>query len=157
MCNENPKVSELPDVLQDLVYMFAWNLPKDQVSDSLGVYLEIESWKLPFWFFNKRMWSWHYSRYFDNPLKSFMPIEYFGGKYREVFNVDAVYCFLIGLDFRMKNVRLFGSRALWEMRILETWRVMDSVADFYKMLMRSQTRVLRKNTAYEAFYHMKSP
>ena len=40
--NEDPKVSELPDVLQDLVYMFAWNLPKDQVTDSLEVYTEIE-------------------------------------------------------------------------------------------------------------------
>ena len=151
MCNEDPKVSELPAVLQDLVYMFAWNLPKDQVQHSLRVYMEIETWKLPFWFFNK--WSWHYNRYLNNPLKTFMPIEYYGGKYRELFNEDAVYCFFLGLDFRMKNVRLFGNRRLWEMRILESWRVMDSVASFYRMLMRSKTRVLRKNTSYEIFYH----
>ena len=75
-----------------------------------------------------------------------------GGKFRDIFNDDSVYCFLIALDFRMKNVRAFGSRRLWELRLLDSWRAMDSLAAFYKMIMRSKTRVLRKNTAYEAFY-----
>lgn len=152
MCSNEPKIADLPDVLQDLVYMFAWNLPKMQVHVSLNTYLEIKKWNLPFWFLQKRIWSWHYNRYLKNPLETFMPIEYYGGKFRDIFNDDSVYCFLIALDFRMKNVRAFGSRRLWELRLLDSWRAMDSLAAFYKMIMRSKTRVLRKNTAYEAFY-----
>ena len=125
--------------------MFAWNLPKKAVQASLDTYTEINSWKLPFWFVQERIWSWHYNRYLDSPLKSFIPIEYYGGQYRELFNEDAVYCFLIGLDFRMKNVRAFGNRRVWEARLLDSWRVMDALSTFYKMLLRSKTRVLRKN------------
>ena len=152
MCKNDPKVCELPSVLEDLVYMFAWNLPKTPVQASLITYSEINGWELPFWFFHKRIWSWDYNCDLDSPLKTFMPIEYYGGHYKDLFNEDAVYCFLIGLDFRMKNVRAFGNRRLWEARLLDSWRVMDALSAFYKMLMRSKTRVLRKNTTYEAFY-----
>ena len=151
MCKNDPKVCELPHVLEDLVYKFAWNMPKEDVQRSLCTYIEIKEWKLPFWFFHNRIWSWHYNRYLDNPLDKFEPIEYYGGRFRELFNDDAVYCFLIGLDFRMKNVRMFGPRRLWEARLLNSWRVMDALSTFYKMLMRSKTRVLRQNT-YDTFY-----
>ena len=157
MCKNDPKVYELPHVLEDLVYMFAFNMPKEAVQASLDTVLEVKSWNLPFWFLNQRIWSWHYRSYLDSPMKSFIPIEYYGGKYKDLFNVDVIYCFLLGLDFRMKNVRAFGSRQLWEARILDSWRSIDSLSCFYKMLLRSKTRVLRKNTYYEAFYVMGKP
>ncbi len=157
MCKNDPKVCELPSVLEDLVYMFAFNLPKEPVQASLSTVLEVKSWNMPFWFLNERIWSWHYRRYLDSPVKAFIPIEYYGGEYKCLFNLDVIYCFLLGLDFRMKNVRAFGSRQLWEGRILDSWRSMDSLSCFYKMLLRSKTRVLRKNTYYESFYIMGKP
>jgi len=157
MCKNNPKVCDLPPDLESLVYMFAYNLPKEQVHMSLNTMLEVNSWNLPFWFLNERIWSWHYHCYMESPLKSFFPIEYFGGQYKKLFNVDTIYSFLIGLDFRMKNVRSFGSRQLWEARMLQSWRIMDSLSCFYKMLLHSRKRVLRKNSFYEEFYVMGKP
>ena len=93
MCKNDPKVCELPSVLEELVYMFAWNLPKKPVQASLITYSEIKEWELPFWFFHDRIWSWHYNCYLDSPLKSFMPIEYYGGRYKELFNEDACTVF----------------------------------------------------------------
>ena len=152
MGENDPKVHDLPDVLQDLVYMFAFNLPKRSVQTSLETVLEIASWNLPFFFFRNKIWSWHWKVFLPTPLKVFIPIEYYGGSFRELFDDDAIYCFLLGLDFRMRNVRIFGNRQKWENRILSSWRVMDSLAAFYWMLMRSKTRVLRKHTTYEVWY-----
>ena len=144
MCFDDPKVNELPLVLQDIVYMFAYNLPKTAVQYNLQTLLEINSWQLPFFFFRTKIWSWHWKTFLPNPCKEFMPIEYYCGTFRAIFDEDAVYCFLLGLDFRMRNVRAFGNRAQWERRILQSWRHMDSLANFYWMVMRSKTRVLRK-------------
>ena len=41
----------LPDVLQELVILFAFNLPKDEVLESLDVILSIVDMNLPFFFF----------------------------------------------------------------------------------------------------------
>jgi len=152
MCPQPQKLRDLPDVLQDLVCMFAWNIPKKQIQPSLDIYAEINTWRLPFWFLHKRVWSWHYRNYMNTPLKEFSPIEYFSGEYRQLFNQNAVYSLLIGLDFRLKNVRLFGNRTRWETRILQDWRVMESLSSFYKMLLHSKRRVLRKSTCYSDFY-----
>ena len=144
MCKNDPKVHDLPDVLQDLVYMFAFNLPKIDVQGSLRTVLEIKRMKLPFFFLRDKIWSWHYAKFLVNPLVRFMPIEYYNGTFRELFDDDAMYCFLFGLDFRMRNVRKFGNRQAWESRILQSWRVVKSLALYFKMIMRSETRVLRK-------------
>ena len=152
MCMQPQKISDLPDVLQDLVCMFAWNMPKKLIQPSLDIFVEINNWRIPFWFLRKRVWSWHYRSYMKTPLKEFLPIEYFGGEYKQLFNEDAVYCLLIGLDFRLKNVRKFGNRKKWETRILQSWRVMESLSSFYKMLLHSKRGVLRKNSCYSTFY-----
>ena len=157
MCKNDPKIRDLPTVLEDLVYMFAFNMPKEPVQESLNTILEVKQWGLPFWFLNDRIWSWHYRCYLDTPIKSFIPMQYYGGDFRDLFNLDVIYCFLLGLDFRMKNVRKFGSRQLWEARILDSWRCLDALSSFYKMLLRTKTRVLRKNTYYENYYVMGKP
>ena len=157
MCNSDPKLCDLPSDLEELVYMFAFNLPKVSVKVSLDAVLEIKGWNLPFWFLNERIWSWHYRRYLLSPLKQFIPIEYYGGRFKEIFDIDAIYCFLLGLDFRMKNVRSFGSRQMWEARILDSWRTLDALSTFYKMLLRSKTRVLRKSSFYEEMYVIGKP
>ena len=51
MCKTDVKLCSLPDVLQDLVLQFAFNLPKDQVLRSLQIILDIVDMKLPFFFF----------------------------------------------------------------------------------------------------------
>ena len=140
------KVHDLPTDLQHLVYMFAFNLPKSDVQGSLRTVLEIKRMKLPFFFLRDKIWSWHYAKFLVNPLVRFMPIEYFNGTFRELFDDDAMYCFLFGLDFRMRNVRKFGNRQAWENRILQSWRVVKSLALYFKMILRSETRVLRKQS-----------
>jgi len=153
MCKSDPKVDDLPLDLQQLVYMFAFNLPKSAVQGSLHTVMEISRWNLPFFFFREKIWSWHWKEFLPSPLKVFTPIEYYGGSFRELFDDDAIYCFLLGLDFRMRNVRKFGNRRVWEDRILTSWRVMDSLAAYYWMIMRSKTRVLRKQTLYEIYFN----
>ena len=141
----NPQnVHDLPTDLQQLVYMFAFNLPKDAVQTSLQTVLEIKRMQLPFFFLRDKIWSWHFTKFLVNPLVRFMPIEYFNGTFRELFDDDALYCFLFGLDFRMRNVRKFGNRQSWESRILQSWRVVESLGLYFRMIMRSETRVLRK-------------
>ena len=152
MHEKHVQLCDLPTDLQEIVYMFAFNLPKAAVLSSLHTILEISKWKLPFWFVNRWIWSWHYRTYLLNPLISFMPIEYFDGVYHDIFDLDVIYSFLLSLDFRRKNVRAFGSRKLWETRILVSWRTMESLSYYYRMLLRSETKVLRKNTFYEEHY-----
>jgi hypothetical protein len=55
MSKNDIKLVELPDVLQDLVLLYAFNLPKQQVLESLGVILDIVDMKLPFFFFREKI------------------------------------------------------------------------------------------------------
>ena len=144
MCKSDPKLDELPDVLQDLVLMFAFNVPKSQVVESLDVILSIIDMDLPFFFFRTKIWSWHYNRYLPNPVFRFMPIEYYNGRYSEIFDDDAMFCLLIGLDFRRKNVRMFGSRQKWLDRIVTTWRCVEPFAAYYRMLLRTDAPIMKK-------------
>ena len=61
-------LSVLPDVLQDLVLMYTYNLPKKQIMKSLRVILDIAEMQLPFFFLKERIWSWHYEKFLPNPL-----------------------------------------------------------------------------------------
>ena len=133
----------LPDVLQDLVLMYAYNLPKRQIEKSLSVCLDIIDMKLPFFLLKERVWSWHYERFLPSPIVSFLPIEYYDGKFENLFAEDSMCCLLIGLDFRMRNVRRFGDRGRWVHRILTNWRSVESFSNFYKMLLRSKRRIMK--------------
>ena len=157
MQEKEPQISDLPIVLQDLVLSFAYDEHKWVIKRELETLLEIKSWRLPFWFIEPVIWSWHYRRYVTTPLISYVPMKYCGHKYRDLFDLDVIHSFLLALDFRVKNVRCFGSRELWQTRILESWRCLDSLSSFYKMLLRSKTRVLRMNTQYEEMYVMGKP
>ena len=144
MGENDPKINVLPDVLQDLVFSFAFNLPKDDVLDSLDVILGIIDMDLPFFFFRESIWSWHYAKFLPNPIFSFMPINYYGGAYGDLFDEDAMCCLLLGLDFRRKNVRMFGSRQRWLDRIIRCWRCVEPLAAFFKMLLRSKTPIMKQ-------------
>ena len=151
MRKKEPQISDLPIVLQDLVISFAYDEHKWVIKSELETLLEIKSWRLPFWFLDSMVWSC------TSPLISYVPMKYCGHSYRVLFDLDVIHSFLLALDFRMKNVRCFGSRELWQTRILESWRCLDSLSSFYKMLLRSKTRVLRMNTPYEEMYVMGKP
>ena len=144
MCIIDPKLCDLPTVLQDLVLLFAYNMPKQAIARSLTTLISINEMDLPFFFFRDKIWSWHFHRFLPNPVRVFMPIEYYNGLYNELFDSDAMYCLLLGLDFRRKNVRMFGSREQWLHRILNCWRVVEPFAAFYKMLMRSEGPIMKK-------------
>ena len=144
MCKHELDLSVLPDVLQDLVLLFAYNMPKPAIARSLSTMISINEMELPLFFFREKIWSWHFHCFLPNPVYEFMPIEYYNGLYNELFDCDAMYCLLLGLDFRRKNVRLFGAREEWLHRILNCWRVVEPFAAFYKMLMRSGGPLMKK-------------
>ena len=141
-------LSVLPDVLQDLVIDFAFNLPKDDVLESLYVVLGIIDMDLPFFFMRESIWSWHYARFLPNPVYSFMPIHYYNGTYAELFDEDALCCLLLGLDFRRRNVKMFGSRQRWLDRIVTCWRSVEPLSAFFKMLLRSKTPIMKHRSAF---------
>ena len=140
--------SVLPSVLQDLVLDFAFNLPKTDVLESLNVILSIIDMDLPFFFFRESIWSWHYNKFLPNPVFSFMPIHYYNGIYSELFDDDALCCLLLGLDFRRRNVRMFGSRQRWLDRIIQCWRCVEPFAAYFKMLLRSKTPIMKQRSAF---------
>ena len=140
--------SVLPSVLQDLVLDFAFNLPKTDVLESLNVILSIIDMDLPFFFFRESIWSWHYNKFLPNPVFSFMPIHYYNGIYSELFDDDALCCLLLGLDFRRRNVRMFGSRQRWLDRIIRCWRCVEPFAAYFKMLLRSKTPIMKQRSAF---------
>ena len=140
--------SVLPSVLQDLVLDFAFNLPKTDVLESLNVILSIIDMDLPFFFFRESIWSWHYNKFLPNPVFSFMPIHYYNGIYSELFDDDALCCLLLGLDFRRRNVRMFGSRQRWLDRIIRCWRCVEPFAAYFKMLLRSKTPIMKQRSEF---------
>ena len=144
MCKNDLKLCSLPDVLQELVLEFAFNLPKHQVLTSLQVILDIVDMKLPFFFFREKIWSWSCNNFMPNPVFSFMPIEYYNGRFCELFDDDAMFCLLLGLDFRRKNVRMFGSRQTWLNRIVTSWRCVEPLAAYYRMLLRTRSPIMKK-------------
>ena len=143
MSGADEKLTVLPLVLQELVLDFAFNLPLDAVLKSLHTVLSIVEMELPFFFFREKIWSWHYNMFLPNPVFSFMPIEYYNGRFCELFDDDALYCLLLALDFRRRK-KMFGSRQRWLDRIVSSWRCVEPFAAFYKMLMRSNTRVMKQ-------------
>ena len=144
MCKNDLKLCSLPDVLQELVLEFAFNLPRDQVLTSLQVILDIVDMKLPFFFFREKIWSWSCNNFMPNPVFSFMPIEYYNGRFCELFDDDAMFCLLLGLDFRRRHGRLFGSRQKWLNRIVTSWRCVEPLAAYYRMLLRTRTPIMKK-------------
>ena len=81
----------LPDVLQDLVCLFCFNLPLKAVRNGVDKILEIKDMNLPFFFFRDKIWSWEDKCFYPSPTKVWMPIEYFGGMYRDLFDDDTVF------------------------------------------------------------------
>ena len=144
MCKNELNLTVLPDVLQDLVLMYTYNLPKKQVVASLKVILGIIDMQLPFFLIKDRIWSWHYETFLPNPIRTFMPIEYYDGRYENLFEEDSMYCLLLGLDFRRRNVRRFGDRKRWFHRIVTNWRSVEPFSAYYKMLLRTKCRITKK-------------
>ena len=129
--------------LQDLVLQFAYNMRRTDVLDSLEQILDIKDLQLPFFFFRDRIWSWHYASFLPNPVEQFLPIDYFGGSYSDIFDTDAFWSLLIGLDFRRKKVKCFGSRLRWLDRMLCSWEMVVPFSSFFKMLLRSKTPIMK--------------
>ena len=99
MCKNTLKLYVLPHELSNLIVQFAFGVPESAVRCDLDTILRIKSWDLPFWFLERRVWSWRYRRYLVTPLKSYLPITFFGARYKELFNIDTVWSFLCALDF----------------------------------------------------------
>ena len=134
----------MPCVLQELVFQFAYNMPRDDVLRSLETILSIINMELPFFFFREKIWSWHYNEFLTNPVRTFLPIEYYNGRYCELFDDDAMFCLLLGLDFRRRSVKMFGSRQRWLDRIMRSWKCVEPFGAYYKMLLRSQGPIMKQ-------------
>lgn len=143
MCKNDLKLTILPDVLQEIVLIYAYNMPKTQIMQSLRTLQRINEMKLPFFLLKERIWSWDLKMFLPNPCKVYFPIEYYGS-YSRIFDDDSIFCFLLALDFRRRNVRLFGSRENWMSRICTSWRAIEALGAYFKMLLRSKHRVMKK-------------
>ena len=144
MRGSDVKLGDLPCVLQELVFQFAYNMPRDDVLRSLETILTIIHMELPFFFFREKIWSWHYNEFLTNPVRTFLPIEYYNGRYCELFDDDAMFCLLLGLDFRRRSVKMFGSRQRWLDRIMRSWKCVEPFGAYYKMLLRSQGPIMKQ-------------
>ena len=140
------KISVLPTDLQDLVMLFCYNLPLDAVRNGVNMILDIKDMGLPFFFFREKIWSWEYKRFLPTPIKKWMPIEFYGGMYRDLFDDDCLFYLLLCLDFRRRRVRMFGSRQQWFNRFAYSWRSFEPFAAYYRMLLRSREPVLKPNS-----------
>ena len=145
MCKNDLKLTILPDVLQEIVLIYAYNMPKTQIMQSLRTLQRINEMKLPFFLLKERIWSWDLKMFLANPCKVYFPIEYYGS-YSRIFDDDSIFCFLLALDFRRRNVRLFGSRENWMSRICTSWRAIEALGAYFKMLLRSKHRVMKKRS-----------
>ena len=134
----------LPCVLQDLVMRYAYNMPVDAVRKEVRRILEVKHMGLPFFLFRTKVWSWEFSCFLPSPLRVFTPIARYGGYYGDLVDEDVVYYLLLCLDFRRRNVRMFGTREEWYRRLEFSWEAIGPFAAYYKMLLRSGTRVLKK-------------
>ena len=143
MCN----FTELPPVLQNIVALFAYGVPLKAVKRSLRLYSDIENMSLPFFFYRNNVWDWETRKFLLNPMVSFEPIEAFGGIVGNLFDEDAMYCFLLGLDFRKRIVRMFGTRERWLHRLSTNWCAVEPFAAYYRMIMRSSENVMKKRGA----------
>ena len=119
-------------------------MPRDDVLRSLETVLAIIHMELPFFFFREKIWSWHYNEFLTNPVRTFLPIEYYNGRYCELFDDDAMFCLLLGLDFRRRSVKMFGSRQRWLDRIMRSWKCVEPFGAYYKMLLRSQGPIMKQ-------------
>ena len=82
----------------------------------------------------------------------FLPIEYFTGNYIDIFEDDTLYSLLLGLDFRRREVRKFGSRKLWMRRLCTCWKAVESFSSYYKMLLRTKTPILKKGSTIRYYF-----
>ena len=140
------KFSVLPTVLQDIVMLFCYNMPVHMVRANVNELLSIKSMGLPFFLYREKVWSWKFTRFLPNPINVFLPIEDYGGYYGCIIDDDAMYYLLLCLDFRRKNVKMFGSRSDWHKRFSNNWRTVGPFAAYYKMLLRSEKPVLKPNS-----------
>ena len=143
--------SALPGVLQDLVCLFCFNLPLKAVRNGIDNILEIKDMDLPFFFFRDKIWSWEHKCFLPSPMKVWMPIGYFGGTYRDLFDEDRMFYLLLSLDFRRRTVRLFGNREAWLNRFSCSWRSLEPFAAYYKMLLRTKEPILKQNSPFDFF------
>ena len=145
-------LSILPPELQEIVMMYTYNLPLKSVKRSLDTIMYILDMKLPFFFLKRNIWSWHYHAFLPNPCRVFLPIEYFTGNYIDIFEDDTLYSLLLGLDFRRREVRKFGSRNLWMRRLCTCWKAVESFSSYYKMLLRTKTPILKKRSTIRYYF-----
>ena len=138
------KFSDFCTDLQDLVMLFAWNVPMSAVDNTFAVLSELKSMDVPWFFLRGRVWSWHYHKHLPSPTIIFMPLEYFSGNASDLINHDVVYYFLFSLDFRKQDVKIFGPRTQWVRNISENWRTIGPFAEFYRLLLHCKGRLLKK-------------
>lgn len=133
----------VPD-LQELVMFFAWNVPMKAVRKSLSLILELKKRNVPWFFLRTNVWSWHYHRKMISPTIVFAPLEYFGGHAGDLVNFDVLYYFLYTLDFRQREVRMFGTRTSWIRNLGTNWRTIFAFSEFYKLLFHCKGQILKK-------------
>ena len=144
-------LGQIPPDLQNIVCMYAYDCDMRAVQRSLRLYADLKTMRLPFFFYREKIWDWSTRRFLASPMIVFEPIDRWDGIVNELFDQDAMYSFLLGLDFRKRKVRTFGTRERWLHRLSTNWCVVEPFAAYYRMIMRSPENVMKKREHLHGF------
>ena len=124
---------DLGEDLSNIVCQFAFQTSYRVVFYSLKTYMQIKHFDLPKKLIHQTLFSTKHHRFMHSPLVVFEPIDSFDG-YRSLFNWNEIYYMLWQLDFRRANVKAFGSRGRWHLRLTLSWTAILEFTIFYKEL-----------------------
>ena len=116
-------ISFLPRDISNLICLFCWDAPFELCVERSEIVYEALSFRIPDFLIRQVRYDWRTFQIITGGLLKFDPY----CKPSEFFREDVIFLILSLLDFRRKNVRLYGSRLQWLKRIVLDWR---SVVDF---------------------------
>ena len=131
----------LPDVLQDIVCVFAYGITKKEVESDLDTIREIKSWKLPSMFIENFVFDHNFGCYVVTPLDRYYPLAQLSS-YKQMFDHYRIEQVVERLDFRKKQVKVWGNRWQW-MKFLKDWTFYGLFAEFYRNMLKSGRQVVK--------------
>ena len=123
-------ISFLPRDISNLICLFCWDAPFELCVERSEIVYEALSFRIPDFLIRQVRYDWRTFQIITGGLLKFDPY----CKPSEFFREDVIFLILSLLDFRRKNVRLYGSRLQWLKRIVLDWRsVVDFSQFFFKL------------------------
>ena len=127
----------LPKVLKNLVCEFAFDNNWTRTASSLEMCEKIARYEISPVFLRSQMWSWSHATFLPNPLRVFLPIQQFTGRWSDMVDWHAVNELLYRLDFRRKFVRVGGTRHEWFQKFRDNWLNIRLFDSFFRIMLHS--------------------